>query len=413
MGHLWHVRPRDFGIDGEIELVDSDSRVASGHQVLVQSKGSDKPFPGETDAAFHFVVEAGHLEGWLQSRIPVILVCSHPSTQEAWFKPISEWFSSPDRLRSRRVSFDKAADRLDTRAAHRLERVAASTHTSSLASPPARQETLRSNLLAVESWPAHIHRAKCATSDPREAWGLLRECCDDPRCDWRLRDGHLESFVALDEGPLSSIVAGPIKRLPAIDWALSADTQVEHAFIELLGLSVQQMFTDDLAWHRERKYLYFRATAELDARRVTGARDGVGVTVFKPYMKKREPLQVGYYRHAALRRRFIKIDGAWFMALLPTYHFTFNGYRESFWASDMLAGIKRKEKNEAVRRWVETWARFLRGADQGPSLLGDDRPVAFGDLLSFEVDHGIDDRAWERPSGSRHGGAELNLFEVA
>lgn len=56
MGHIWHQRQTDAGIDREIALRDADGTVRN-LVVMVQSKASDRPFSGETDHAFHFVVD--------------------------------------------------------------------------------------------------------------------------------------------------------------------------------------------------------------------------------------------------------------------------------------------------------------------------------------------------------------------
>lgn len=413
MGHLWHERPRDFGIDGEIGLCDHATSTVTGRQLLVQSKGSERPFAGETETSFHYVVKQRDLEGWLTSDIPVLLVCSRPSQQDAFFKPIQDWFCTAERIASRRVEFDKELDRLDASADQQLQAAARRAHVGASVSPPSRRETLRSNLLRIESWPDRINSAKAATPKPRDAWDLLHEHADSPPCDWRLREGRIETFRDLADPALAPLVAGPIDSVASENWSLSDEESVEHAFSELLGLTLQQMFADDLAWHRERKYLYFRPTEDLTLRRVAGAREGVGVAVFKPHMKKRDASQVGYYRHAALRRRFIRIEDDWYLALLPTYHFTFDGRRESYWAADMLAGIKRLERNDAVRAQTETWARFLRAAGHEGSLLADPAPLRFGELLSFEVKHGIDDRAWQRPAARASEHTDLNLFDAA
>ena len=46
-------------------------------------------------------------EYWLSGNAPVILVCSHPGSHEAWWVSLKEWFSEPSRRAARRVEFDK------------------------------------------------------------------------------------------------------------------------------------------------------------------------------------------------------------------------------------------------------------------------------------------------------------------
>ena len=56
LGHIWHDRRIDHGIDGEIELVDQVGRGASNVHILVQSKATSRRFPGETEESFHFLI---------------------------------------------------------------------------------------------------------------------------------------------------------------------------------------------------------------------------------------------------------------------------------------------------------------------------------------------------------------------
>lgn len=59
--------------------------------------------------------------------------------------------------------------------------------------------------------------------------------------------------------------------------------------------------------------------------------------------------------HAARRQ--------WYCALTPTYHYTRDGYRDSLFMSEHLAGIKRLDKNPAVHGQTRMWATYLHGED--------------------------------------------------
>ena len=78
MGHLFHPRRVDHGIDGHIDLVDPVTKAVLNTQLLVQSKASDLPFPSETPEAFHYICDQRDLDLWLGGGAPVILVLSHP-----------------------------------------------------------------------------------------------------------------------------------------------------------------------------------------------------------------------------------------------------------------------------------------------------------------------------------------------
>ncbi len=55
MGHVWHERHTDAGIDGSIELRDPATGEVSNCHLQVQSKARDSLFAGETDDRFHYV----------------------------------------------------------------------------------------------------------------------------------------------------------------------------------------------------------------------------------------------------------------------------------------------------------------------------------------------------------------------
>src|SRR6266704_4763197 len=148
-GCIWNSRPRDFGIDGQIEAVDAHGQV-SGFATLAQVKGTEGRFPGENDQGFRFSCRADHVDYWLRCRQPVVLICVNVARQQAWWKRIDTWFADPGRKARGVVEFDKDADRLDRQAVTRIAALGAP-----VGQPLPRlaaSERLTSNLLAVESF---------------------------------------------------------------------------------------------------------------------------------------------------------------------------------------------------------------------------------------------------------------------
>lgn len=101
-----------------------------------------------------------------------------------------------------------------------------------------------------------------------------------------------------------------------------------------------------------------------------------------------------YYRHHAFRPHFMKIDGKWYLEITPTYHYTRNGYRVSFFYEDLIKGIKRLERSGAVFRQVMFWARVLQ--DHKSDFLDQHtyQYLRFGKLLEFRSDYGLRDELW-------------------
>jgi hypothetical protein len=50
--------------------------------IFVQSKARSR-FSGENGSTFHFTCDPRDLDYWLKASSPVIVVCSHPDTEEA------------------------------------------------------------------------------------------------------------------------------------------------------------------------------------------------------------------------------------------------------------------------------------------------------------------------------------------
>ena len=79
MGHLWHPTSGiDSGIDGEIELRDPGSGQVRNFRIGVQSKATEGAWRTENDKTFLWRADPEHIEYWIGSNQPVILVCSRP-----------------------------------------------------------------------------------------------------------------------------------------------------------------------------------------------------------------------------------------------------------------------------------------------------------------------------------------------
>jgi len=392
MGFIWHPRRVDHGIDGEIELVDAAAAVTLNRILLVQSKASDRPFPGEDEAVFHYLCDANDLDYWMSGNAPVVLVCSHPAERLAWWVSIKDAFADPARRRTRRVDFDKERDRFDETAAPRLLELASrtSTGTSVYLRPPPRRETLVSNLLRVNSTADTIWAAPAIPRTPRDAYARMNQrgaTCSD----WILSDGMVFSFRRPDESPLECLIDGDVEGHGTEEWAASKSADVTRRFVRLLNQTLADITGEKLRRHKK-GYLYFRASRDLSDYRVSTGRSRDGRTVFQVRMHPKERDRISWCRHYALDHQFARFDGEWYLELRPTYHFTSDGYRDLPWGAELVKEMKRRERNPAVRGLVQFWADDLRTRE---SLLDTADPrLSFGDLVTFDVDRSVDDRAW-------------------
>lgn len=407
LGQTWHDRRVDHGIDGEIELIDPATRQPLNRLVLVQSKASNSPFPGETDTGFHFLISNDDIAYWTNGTNPVVVVCSHPLADEIWWAPATRATPPGPGGKSWRIEFDKANDRLDHSAVTALLTLDRRWETRPSPVSIHRSERLVTNLLALVETPTSIYVAPTWLTDARQLGPELRKC-GYHRSDWLLRDRTIFSFTDPKTSALGSFVEGGTETMDVEEWSESKDTETTNRFVDLLRQTLREQEHHNLAVHGKQRYFCFRPTRDLSERRVATNSKGKGRTVFKGYENKRKPGEIAEYRHFAVGVSFVKTDEGWAAQLTPTYHYTFDGFRELPWAADRLSGMKQLERNPAVSGLVRFWAGYFGR----PSSLGEEqRPLVFGDLYNLDVDRGIDEATW-RPLGTTTGTIDSGQLEL-
>src|SRR5579872_6507185 len=124
MGFAWNPTNIDVGIDGYIEIRDASSGQATNCVIQVQSKATEQPFEAETSGSFEFRCTQKDLDYWMGGNAPVILVCSRPKTNEAYWISVKDYFRELATRKSRKITFDKSANRFDVIAKEALLKLA-------------------------------------------------------------------------------------------------------------------------------------------------------------------------------------------------------------------------------------------------------------------------------------------------
>ncbi|TDX04035.1 DUF4365 domain-containing protein [Kribbella sp. VKM Ac-2566] len=389
MQHVWHERRRDAGIDGQIEIRDPSTGEVANRFLYVQSKASNNPFPGESDVAFHYICDERDLDYWMRADNPVILVCSHPADGKAWWAHVQGWFADPARRASRRVDFDKATQMFDNRASGRLSALADPAGRAHTAVMTRRTEALTSSLLPVDI-PMTMFSTKIKGSTPKEIGDLVRKVQLRPQA-WLYRNDTLYSFRHPSALGLDAVVAAPIREDHPTGYALECVSR-HNIVVQMLGQALRVDTSDDLWLDPETKLLCFKAKTPLKTMKQRGPHGRLRevVTVHRNQKKG----HINWVRHMALRWRFILDHDEWLLDIAPDYRFTVDGYRPSSMAAELTSKIKRMERHAAVRGQMEFWAHYLRPAP-ADLLETTARFLTIHDPLTFEVDHGIDDDAWD------------------
>ncbi|MHB8577684.1 MAG: hypothetical protein ACYDCQ_20415, partial [Dehalococcoidia bacterium] len=154
------------------------------------------------------------------------------------------------------------------------------------------------------------------------------------------------------------------------------------------------LVNEDVCYTRAHRRYYFRPSSDLSDRVFSyqSLAQQTSRAVFRGYRSKKDPSRISYFRHSAFQGHFVRYDDEWLLEIVPTYHFTSDGYRDCGWYEDLLKGIKRMEHNQAVLGQTIMWSRYLT---RPPTLFTKQYPfLGFGDILSFDIDAGIHEQAW-------------------
>lgn len=420
MGWLWHQSSVfDAGIDGYIELRDPSTGAALNSILQVQSRATQGAFTAESETSFEYLCTERDLAYWLAGNAPVILICSRPNTHEAYWVSVKEYFSEPQQRRARRVVFDKKRDRFDRAAQHRLRRLAVSKDAGVYFAPARRPEVLYSNLLPV-TFPADVFHGVTEARGPGDVWKVLAGAGRGGRRAWVLEGGAILSFENLREPPWRRLCEpGAVDPCLSSEWSRSDDELKRNLFVRLLNETLrewgEQLGLSQGGRRRDQVFLYFNAVPGTITRAVNYRSLSVTTarTVVSP-VRHRITGEVRYYRHNAFEWQFRRYRGEWFLEIVPTYHFTADGFRPHPAYEPKLKGIKALERNPAVLGQLLMWAEILRTRNDElfPKPLS--RHLGFGDLLTVNCPAGVLDAEWlphEDDEGPEATAQESSLFD--
>ena len=391
MGWVWNATTIEAGIDGIIEIRDVASGRGTNLIIQVQSKARTT-FQRETDDFVEFTCDERDLHYWLGGNAPVVLIVSRPESGEAYWLDLKAHFKDASTKRRRIARFDKQRDRFDINARERLQALAVPKDSGVYLGAPPKTEPLYSNLVSLSALAPALYTASTSLRDARAVRANLGWSSPD---EWITRSGRIVSFCPLDDPVWSSIVDdGTIEQHQTGEWSAAGNPDRVNEFRELLNRTLRSLLRPlGISYFRPSEYFFFAAPTDLLARRIRyrSVRKSATRTVFQAFVKK-ESGQVSYYRHAAFSGQFLRLEGQWYLAIVPTYHFTADGWRQLRWYESKLQGIKRLERNSAVLGQVAMWAAILGGDADG--LFTGKPYVKFGSLLKSELAAGINEAWW-------------------
>jgi hypothetical protein len=123
IGFLWHPSGKvEAGIDGTIELRDTESEEVRGGLIAVQCRATRNPLKHEDDDGFIWELDNVELNYWMAKDIPVVLVVWQLTCPKAaYWLSIKDYFADDEVRAKCTVSFDKRINRLTPQSGPELE----------------------------------------------------------------------------------------------------------------------------------------------------------------------------------------------------------------------------------------------------------------------------------------------------
>jgi hypothetical protein len=403
----------EAGIDGFIEIRDRKTGAVGNLLLQVQGKATARQrLQAETEDTFEFPCSEADISYWIQGTAPVLFIVVHLEKGVAYWKSIKSWFSDPDRLKVRKIVFDKKVDLFTKEAKAAVTAVALSTVPGATAPSARIEEDLLVNLVSV-SFARTIYWAPTSHSTDKSFGAALRELDAKAGSEWIVRSKAVLSFHNLDAWPWNVLCeAGAMEEFGSEEWSDSDDEDRQRDFVALLNRAMGE-FVRPALWHdRDNGAYFFPKPKDRDKVKYAykSLKSFVPRDVVNRYGKKqKDPSQPAYWRHSAFLHRFVRLGGDWYVEITPTYHFTIDGYKADPWSGERLKTIKEFENNAAVMGQFVMWRYFLvnHGVED---LYTEGYPyLAFAPLEPLPLHVGVPDDLWT----SQEANPDSPLFDWA
>ncbi|HUW18037.1 MAG TPA: DUF4365 domain-containing protein [Sedimentisphaerales bacterium] len=408
MGFVWHPTNASLesGIDGIIEIRDPATGETTNNIIQVQVKATEEEWISDTPESFVYRCKARDIDYWMRSNTPVILIAVSPNRREAYWTNVKEVFSDSTKRNEKKVVFDKATRRFSASAALDLMKVAVHKDIGPYLPATEHEETLYSNLLEVETFPRSIYSAATDYRSPEEIFDWSKKGRVNLPSGWLLTEKMVRSVYDLREEPWTQICdRGSVEEFGTDEWSDSDDPDIQREFVRLMNQTLRaDMHIRHLWYSKEEQCFFFPARwsdsgepkswkYHYESLRTWTSREVVSCH------RNPETARVAYYRHNAMRADFLRINNKWYLAIIPHYVYTIDGKTIYPYAEDLLSGIKRIERQNAVFGQTIMWKHKLTFTPYS-TFFGDhsnEKPlIVFGHLLKLKSGQGLDDESWLR-----------------
>lgn len=392
----------DYGIDGEIEIVEplqsGQGFKATGGILKFQSKSGDSYIKQDKKESFTTYVSKDDLEYWHKLNFPILYIVYHPTDNKLYYKDIKEYirltpdvFSSPTK-----IEFNKENDLFDKNAYTKLSEI--SGNRSSRISYEVR-EKLYTNLLPVRKLPNLITYAPTTFINREEVFAEANKSF--PK-NYELSAFTIKGNKLYTIGDLRDTTnklrkfcdTKDINDASAKEWITDEDKKRDLIYLYNQFIGKHLRIECGLEYSPKYKRSYFPRTDKKSKEFLKGwhnvrtGKDVVPRIVVKYYEYGKDK----FWRHSAFTYNLRNIGTSWFLEISPMYFFTEDGENP---CSGLVAGpyttkIKAQERNLKVLNDVLFWADVMsNGKHQiemsmlGVKLIVEKTP--YSDIANFSI----------------------------
>ena len=185
-----------------------------------------------------------------------------------------------------------------------------------------------------------------------------------PREGWVVHENKIFTFLDIASySELRSLVdIGTIEQIESEYFFESDLNEYRNLFVWLLKDTVKDILEQHkVNFRRKDKMFYFMPNRDLEAQRkeIWKGQKRASRTVYEVKYQKKDPLKVAYHKHLSFDLSFINFDSDFYCAIKPSWFYTYDLYRKSYFHEDFLSKQKKLEYNQSVRNHVLFIAYFL------------------------------------------------------
>lgn len=184
---------------------------------------------------------------------------------------------------------------------------------------------------------------------------------------WVCFENRIFAFEDISNSGIRHVVdIGTIEALETVDLSDSDIDDNINIFKSLLNGYVREILKPHNVVYDRRDKCYFFKPHNLDDE--GRKEEWIGKKkstrrVYEKIMSKKEPTRIAHHVHLSFELSFTQIAEQWYALVVPSWLYTYDGSRKSWFHEDLLSKQKRLEFNQSVRNIVRFVAYYLRSTN--------------------------------------------------